>query len=380
MTTRSTHFRRPAAALAAALALAAAAGCGRPSDAAPPARGEEEAAVMIGPENVLVAAPEELRTGPAISGTLRAQREAQVRAEVGGTVLQVFAEKGQPVASGAVLARIDDTAIRDQYVSAQSAVRSAQSNVEVAARNAERTRTLAEAGAVAESQLENARSPLAGAQAQLANARALLASAEKQLAKTTVRSPIAGIVSDRPVSAGDAVQPGSALFTVIDPGSMRFEASVPAAELGQVRVGAPVRFTVSGYPGQTFRGRVERINPAADPATRQVPVVVSVPNDQGRLVAGLFAQGRVEAAAKQAISVPATAIDERGVTPAVVAVKGGRAVRVPVQLGMRDPDTERVEIVSGVASGDTLLVGAALGTSDSTRVTVGTAERPAAAN
>ncbi|HEX5725356.1 MAG TPA: efflux RND transporter periplasmic adaptor subunit [Longimicrobiaceae bacterium] len=357
--------RRAAPALALAAALAAGA-CGRESDAAPPAQPD---AVAIGPENVLVLQVEELRSGPAISGTLTAAREAQVRAEVAGTVLQVFAEKGQPVGAGAALARIDDSSLGAQHLSAQSAVRTAEAALDMARRNAERTQTLASAGAIAERDLEQARVQVSSAQAQLANARAMLAQAQKQLAKTSVRSPISGIVSDRPVSAGDVVQPGAALFTVIDPGSMRLEGSVPAAQLGELKVGAPVRFTVSGY-AEAFTGRIERINPAADPATRQVPVLVSVPNQQGRLVAGLFAQGRVESATRQGIAVPPSAVDERGVQPTVVVLRQGKAARVPVRLGLRDPDTERVEIVSGVAAGDTLLIGAALGTSEGTPITV----------
>ena len=93
-----------------------------------------------------------------------------------------------------------------------------------------------------------------------------------------MRAPFDGIVSERAVSAGDVVQPGSPLFTVVDPSSMRLEAAVPADALTAVAVGTPVEFTVSGLPGRTFRGRVERVNPVADPATRQVRVYVGIPN------------------------------------------------------------------------------------------------------
>jgi membrane fusion protein (multidrug efflux system) len=183
------------------------------------------------------------------------------------------------------------------------------------------------------------------------------------------------------VSAGDVVQPGAPLFTVVDPGSMQLEASVPAAQLGQVRRGAPVRFTVSAYPGRVFTGTVQRINPAADAATGQVPVIVTIPNSEGALVSGLFAEGRVEAEVRQGVMIPANAVDERGVQPTVLRLKGGKAERVPVQLGVRDPETDRVEVVSGVAAGDTLLVGGALGTTPGTQVRVraGGAPAPAAA-
>ena len=356
---------RTAGALALALVLGA---CGRDGQAAE--KSAEVAAVALGPENVYVVAAEEIATGPALSGSLSAEREARVNAEIGGVVQGVFAEPGQPVRAGQVLARIDAAAIRDQVLSAQSGVRSSEQQVALARRNVERNETLAAAGAVADRDLESARSTLAAAQAQLAGARAQLSSAREQLGKATVTAPITGVVSERPVSAGSVVQPGAPLFVVVDPASMRLEASVPAAELGQVRVGAPVRFTVSGYPGQTFTGTVQRINPAADPVTRQVPVTVSIPNEQGTLVSGLFAEGRVQAQARQGIVVPASAVDERGVQPAAVRVRAGVVERVPVTLGMRDPDGDRVEITGGVAPGDTLLVGAALGTTPGTRVNV----------
>ncbi|HEX6041092.1 efflux RND transporter periplasmic adaptor subunit [Longimicrobium sp.] len=365
---------RTAGALALALALAA---CGRDGEAAEQPKGET--GVTVGPEAVYVAAVEEIATGPALSGSLAAEREARVNAEIGGLVQGVFAEKGQAVRAGQPLARIDAAAIRDQVLSGQSAVRSAELQVANAQRNVDRNATLAAAGAVADRDLETARNTLAAAQAQLAGARAQLSSAQEQLGKTTVSAPISGIVSDRPVSAGSVVQMGGPLFVIVDPGSMRLEASVPAAELGQVRVGAPVRFTVTGYPGQTFTGTVQRINPAADPVTRQVPVIVSIPNAQGTLVSGLFAEGRVQSEARQGIMVPASAVDERGVQPLVVRLTNGKAERVPVTLGVRDADTDRVEITGGVAAGDTLLVGAALGTTPGTRVTVraGAAAAPA---
>lgn len=361
-------MRKTAAAAALALAVVVGA-CGRNGEAAEQPK-SAEAAVTLGPENVYMVAAEEISTGPALSGSLAAEREARVNAEIAGVVTGVFAEKGQAVRAGQALARIDAAALRDQVLSGESAVRSAEQQVANARRNVERNETLAAAGAVAERDLETARSTLASLQAQLAGARAQLASAREQLGKTTVSAPISGVVSDVPVSAGSAVQMGGPLFVIVDPASMRLEASVPAAELGQVRIGAPVRFTVTGYPGQTFTGTVQRINPAADPVTRQVPVIVSIPNAQGTLVSGLFAEGRVQAETRQGIVVPASAVDERGVQPMVVRLKDGKAERVAVTLGVRDAETDRVEITGGVAAGDTLLVGAALGTSPGTRVTV----------
>jgi RND family efflux transporter MFP subunit len=326
--------------------------------------------VDVGVENVAVAEQTMLRVGPLLSGSLEPAREADVRAEVSGTVVQSLADNGQAVQKGQLLARIDDTAIRDQWLSARSLVTSAQNAANVARRDEERAKRLAEAGAVAERDLDAARQARIAAEAQLEDARARLSLAQRQLDNTQIRAPFAGLVSERAASAGDVVQPGSEMFTVVDPSSMRLEASVPAEALTALRVGDPVEFSVNAYPDRTFTGRVERINPAADPNTRQVRIYVAIPNVGGRLVAGLFAEGRVATDARSAVVAPQNAIDVRGLRPTAVRVKNGRAERVEVELGLEDDATERVEIRSGLAAGDTLLVGAALGVTPGSQVRV----------
>lgn len=349
----------------AALALALAA-CGKKE--APAAQAPQP--VAVGKENIAVIESGEIRTGPVISGTLEAEKNATVRAEVAGPVVQTYVERGQRVKDGQLLMRIDDTAIRESYLSAQSAVRSAKLALDNAKRDLERSRTLEQAGAIAQRDLEASERALAAAEAAYADAGARLATARQQLSRTQVRAPLAGAVSDRPVGAGDVVQPGTALVTVVDPSSMRFDASVPAEQIGALRVGAPVEFTVNGYPGRTFTGRIDRINPAADPATRQVRITVAIPNKGSRLVAGLFAQGRVASETRTGLLAPASAVDQAGVTPSVMRVRNGKAQKVPVQLGLRDEAKEQIEITSGIAVGDTLLLGAAQGIAEGTPVRV----------
>ena len=205
---------------------------------------------------------------------------------------------------------------------------------------------------------------------ELDDAKARLTLAQKQVDDAQVRAPFSGVVSVRSVSAGDVVQPGGALFTVIDPSSMRLEASVPAAQLTAIRIGSPVTFTVTGYPGKTFQGKVTRINPAADASTGQVRIVASIPNDRNALVAGLFAEGRAQSESRQAPVVVANAVDVRGVRPWVLRLKGGRAEKVEVELGLKDEASEKYEVLKGVTAGDTLLVGAAQGITPGTQVRV----------
>jgi RND family efflux transporter MFP subunit len=340
------------------LALTAA-GCKNKSDGARAEIAPADSAVEISPNNVAVLVLDEIRSGPIISGALSPRREATIRAEIGGSILQTYAEKGQAVARGALLARIDDAAVRDMLLSARSGSASAQSAAQLARRNVERAEKLVAAGAISDRDLEQARLSASTAQAQLADARARVAAAQKQVDATQVRAPFAGVISDRPVNAGDVVTPGTALYSMMDPaGGMKFEATVAAEQMSGIRVGAPVRFRVHGYVGRVFNGAIERVNPVADPTTGQIAIYVGVPDARG-LVAGLYAEGRVGSQAKMALTAPANAITTSGDTSFVMRVKQSRVQRVPVQIGVRDEEGERVEVAGAVAAGDTVLVGAA---------------------
>jgi membrane fusion protein, multidrug efflux system len=342
-------------ALGAAILMA---GFGCRSNGADTAQAPADPVVLIGRENLAVAELMELKSGPNISGTLQPKVEARVRSEVMGPVERTFVDEGQRVRRGMLLAQLEDQAVRDAYLSARSAVRTAETALQNARRNAERAARLEQAGAIPERDLETAQLNQTNAEGALADARARLASAQKQLSNTEVRSPIDGVVSARQVAAGDVVQIGGAMFTIVDLRSLRLEASVPVEEIGRLRVGTPVEFGVSGFDRQ-FTGKIERINPAVDSATRQVRIYVAIPNAAESLVAGLFAEGRVATDARRAVAVPLSAVDRRGTAPVIHRVKQGKVQVVPVQLGVQDEVAELVEIHAGIAQGDTVLLGSA---------------------
>jgi RND family efflux transporter MFP subunit len=350
------------------LALLVAAGCAGSGAADPPA--SEAPVVSLRPDNVAVAGERELSSGPSISGTLAAIREATLRAEVGGVVTATLVEEGQAVQRGQPLVRLDDSAIRDAVLSARSAQRTATEALMVARRNAERTERLAQAGAVAEREVEQARWTVTSADAGLADANARLSSAEKQQGKTVIRAPFAGIISERPVGSGDVVQVGNPVIGLVDPRSLRLEASVPVSALAVLKPGTPVDFEVSGYEGKRYTGRVERVNPTLDPATRQVRIQVSIPNVAGRLVAGLFAQGRVAIEHRTALAVPISALDLSSPTPSVRRLRGGRVELVAVTTGLQDDVLQLVEVTAGLVPGDTVLVGPSAGVAAGTPVRI----------
>ena len=336
-----------------ALALGTfAAACKQPNPTPPP----PPAAITITAEDVVQVRDQMLETGPRVSGTLEARERASVRAEVGGQVVAVGPELGEPVAKGALLVRIEVKSLGDGVRSADASVSSAMAGYEVAKREAERAEALVKGGALAAREADRARSALAAAKAAVTQARSGAASARNQLGDAVLRAPISGVVAKRDVNVGDIVMPGTPLYEVIVPATMRLSASVSSDDLTSVAIGKPVVFTVRGYPGQTFDGTIARIAPAADAVTRQIPILVDLPNPGGKLIAGLYAEGRIAAEQRQAVVVPQAAVDTSSDRPSVMRVRDGVAERVPVTVGLRDDRQELIELTSGVAVGDRVLL------------------------
>jgi len=358
----SSHFTRRIApwSLLTAAALAAA-GCGGGPSAAEPAPAAAPAPVTLSAENVAIVEDRTLQAGPEVSGTLRARRAAALRAEVSGAVLEVLAQPGDRVKDGQLLARIDDSALAEALLAARSGVAAARNNLTVAESNARRARTLAEAGALSTQAAEEAEAGLEAARAGFADAQARHSQAQQMAGKTRVRAPFTGFVGGRQVSAGDVVSPGTPLFTVIDPTRLEFEAAVPASLVSEVATGAAVSFRVTGF-GDGFQGKVDRVSPEVDPATGQVRFYVDVPNQDGRLLAGLYAQGRVATERRQAPSAPETAVDTSSKPPTVMKVADGKVQKVPVEVVVRDDVAGAVGFGKGVKPGDVLVLGSARGT------------------
>lgn len=346
------------------------------------ARTAQNAEVTVDSTDLAVADSGTIETGPLLSGSLEPREQATVRAQLGGTVREVLVEPGQAVLKGQPLLRIDAATPEENLASARARVRSAQNQVDVAGRNVDRMEHLVQAGAVAERDLEDARSSLASARAQLADAQAGLTQAAKQVSDARPVAPFDGVVTRRPVNTGDVVSPGAELATIIDPFSLRLVASVPTESLADIRVGAPVDFAVTGYPDQDFEGSVQRINPAADPSTRQVTLYVAIPNSDRHLVAGVYAEGRVSSQRRRTLVVPASATDvSLGPEPSsgeVMRVHHGRVEQVQADFGVFDDRTGLLEVQAGLSPGDTVLVGPAREITPGTPVRVsGPTSRPA---
>ena len=338
--------------LSISLVLAAAACNSQP--AAPPA--DRAQPKLLAAEDLVTIRRGTLSTGPRISGSLTPSSRSIVRAEAPGSVVAIGPELGDAVKKGALLARIEVKALGDAATSAQSGVTAAQAQLELARREVQRIEALVQGGALAQRELDRARSQLTAAEATVTQARAQLASSRSQLGDATARAPFDGLIARRAVNVGDVVSPGAEFYEVIDPSTMRLDASVASDDLSAVAPGKTVDFAVRGYPDQKFAGKISRVAPTADPVTRQIRVLVEIPNPGNKLIAGLYAEGRVAVATREALIAPLAAIDSSGDQPSVLRVKAGVVERVIVAVGLRDERAELVEISSGLAAGDVVLL------------------------
>ena len=349
MTVRN-YFFTSVLTLSSALAVV---GCKKP--APPPPVG----ATQLGPESYVVATNGTIESGPVISGTLVPRDQAVVRAQMPGAILKIYADQGKAVRAGDVLAEIDNGSLSEALASAKNSLVNAQNSLTVASKELERQEALLKAGAISQQSVDQARRNKISSEAGVAQAQAQLSGAQKQLSYSVVHAPFSGVISEKSVSLGDVVQPGTALFTVVEPSTLELQAMVPANALNVVHVGLPVSFAITGYQGQSFTGKITRINPTADPMTRQVRIYAEIPNGGHTLVGGLYAEGRVASIEKNTLMLPADAVDHRMISPGVMKLQAGVVTRAVVTLGTLDEKSGLIEVTSGLSSGDTVLRGAA---------------------
>ncbi|MFC5500023.1 efflux RND transporter periplasmic adaptor subunit [Caenimonas terrae] len=311
--------------------------------------------LLITPEDLITAHTGSVSAGPLITGSIQPDRRADLRAEVSAIVLAVLKENGQAVRKGDLLVRLDDTAIRDSLLSAQEAERVGVQAADQAERQLQRLSTLRASGMASTQQLEDAEIRRNNTQSDLSAARARLVQARQQLQRTEARAPFDGIVSDRKVSAGDTAQIGKELLKVIDPRSLRFEGLVSSDAIQSVHAGQAVSLRVNGYGSQDFSGRIRLVSPTANATTRQVEVLVDIVGEAPARLAGLYAEGRVEAATTTAIVLPASSLVREGDRTWAWRVADNRLQKVALTLGERDPRRGDFVVRAGVADGDRLL-------------------------
>jgi len=311
--------------------------------------------VQIAPEDLVTIHTNTFASGPSITGSIQPEKKADLRAEVSSVVLQVLKENGEKVKKGDLLVRLDDTSIRDSLHSAQEAERAASQSLAQTQRQLERLKTLRTSGMASMQSLDDAETKRNNAQSDLSAAKTRAVQARQQLQRTEIRAPFDGIVSERQVSNGDTAQIGKELIKVIDPSSMRFEGLVSADAVAQIKLNQNVNFRINGYPGQIFNGVVKRINPQANPVTRQVEVLVSFSDSTQPHISGLYAEGQVEVDSAATLMIPEIAIARNGDIVNAWMVQGNAIHKATLTLGGRDSRTGDYVIKSGLSEGNMVI-------------------------
>lgn len=369
---------RPAAGLL--LVALFAAGCGG-SNASTPATEEAEETLRLGTQDVAIVRRDSFRTGVFVTGTLRPYKVVNLEAQVSGTIGDIRVDAGDAVSRGQRLAGIEAAGIRSQVAQAKAAVAAAEAQQALARRQMESAKALYEAGAMSSISYENAQAAFEAAQAQVAAAEAQLANAKEQASRTFITAPLTGQVSERSVEVGEPVSVGTPLFTLVNTDYLELAGHVPVEQAARVEVGQPVLFTIDAYPNRTFRGTVDRVEPTADPASRQVGVYLRLPNQTYDLVGGLYASGRIlQKNLTDALVIPDAALRQSGETPFVYVIRDGRLERQPVQVKGRNQRHGLVAVAGELSAGEYVLTASGTSIPAGARVHIGADTTNAAAD
>jgi RND family efflux transporter MFP subunit len=198
--------------------------------------------------------------------------------ERGGRLVRVLVQEGQAVREGDLLAEFESDELRAALTEARARVAEAEAEERLAVLNLERRQKLVDQGILAVHDRDQATRDIDIARARLATAKATVERIEAQLRKSNVRAPISGHVIARSVDAGQTVEPGDAAFRLADLGRVRIEGEAHEADAGGIVLGAPVTITAEGYPGRSWKGRVEEI-PDSVTLRRLKPQYPSRPTD-----------------------------------------------------------------------------------------------------
>ncbi len=249
------------------------------------------------------------------TGTLAADTTVQVGTQVSGTIAKLYADWNSHVRQGQVVAKLDTTFLWASVEQAEANLRKSKVAEEQAKRTFDRVKQLFQRNLDSQSDYDTALSGYQTAQADVVQAQTALDQAKINLSYATIKSPISGVVISRNVDLGQTVASSfntPTLFTIANSLSdMQIQASVDEGDIGSVKVGQPVSFTVDAYPNDTFSGRVIqiRLQPTVVQNVVEYTVIIDVPNPDLKLMPGMTANLTIQIAeAKDVLKVPTTAL------------------------------------------------------------------------
>ncbi len=308
-----------------------------------------------------------LRSGLPITGVLKAERSAIVKARVPGELRDLTVREGDTVQVGQVIARVESTEYADRVRQAQQQADAARAQVDIAQRQYDNNAALVQQGFISPTALDNSLASLNAARASHRAAQAGTEVLRKSLADTVLRAPIDGQIAQRLAQPGERVAPEARIVEIIDLSRLELEAALSPADSVAVRVGQSASLSIEGV-AEPVPATVARINPSAQAGSRSVLVYLRVAAQPG-LRQGLFAQGQLATGQQQALAVPLNAVRIDKPLPYVQRVADGRIAHQSVQLGARgEVAGETWVAVQGVPEGAQVLRGTAGALREGTQV------------
>jgi RND family efflux transporter MFP subunit len=294
----------------------------------------------------------ELARSIPFSGSLAPLVQTTVKSRVSGEVSKVLVREGESVAQGQLLAQIETADLQSRLDAQVATLEEARAKLDLAQKNRENNKALLNQKFISQNAFDTTHSTYEAAAAAVRSSDAQLRIAKKAMDDATVRAPFAGIVARKMANVGEKVGVDSALFALVDLARMEIEAPAPAAEIPAIKPGQPVSFRVDGFGERAFEGRIERINPTAEPGSRAITLYISVANRDGVLKGGMFAKGQIVLDKTTAAAViPSSAVREEAGQTYVFTIEGGKIARRSVRLGFSEPQQGLVEITQGLEVG-----------------------------
>lgn len=340
-------MNRLSALLTALLLLLGLLGCGQNPDVAKDAAKPKTKKPRIHLVQVIPVQREPVAHSVTVTGSLRARESVRIFSREEGRILSLPYFEGDPVAADAIVVQLDDTLLRKEYDKAVAERRRAQAHLN-------RVRRLAKGKLASEDELAEADKTLAVAVAE----QQLL---ETRLGFTTVTAPFAGVVSERPVELGDVVEANSHLLTLINHRGLISELPVSELLIPYLEKGQDVKVRIDALGDQTFHGKILRIHPDIDPATRRGTVEIALEPVPDGARAGQFCRVTLTTRAAERLLIPYATLrrDREGMFVFRIRekTKGDQSVneaeRVAVRTGLKFG--AQIEVLSGLGDGDRIV-------------------------
>jgi RND family efflux transporter MFP subunit len=302
---------------------------------------------------------------------LRPLEQADVGSKVLGYVDAIFVERGDRVKKGQIVALVRPSDLPDQLAAARSSIGQIKAQATLARTNYERASKLAPSGVVSQQELQSASAALASAQSSEASAQAQISGLAIRLGETRITSPITGYVSARRLDPGALVGPpgGGAIITVVRMDRLRVFLTLNEIDAMGVAVGMDAHVELDALPGRSFTGKVVRVAPAFDPLTRTLEAEVQLANDSGELRPGMYGRGSIRREIHPNTAVlPVNAVQISSKQKYVFVLHDTKVERRAITTGAEVEDGTLLEVRSGLAPGEEVVVAGADGLADGATV------------